>query len=267
MNKTWSDTQTKYLVDNYSKVAIQELASQLGKSYKAIVSKAKTMKLKTGRQPAKWTSEERQVLELHYPSTPMPQMLAFLPGKTQSAIYGQANIMGLKRSEEWLKSKECGRIYKGIAPNGTRHKFEKGHKTWNAGTKGLTSRNRTTFKKGNIPPQLHPDGDGAITIRNHKGTKYKYIRVSKGKWKELHRYLWEQANGEIPKTHIVIFKDGNTMNCELGNLQMITMEDNMKRNTMHNYPQELKELIHIKIGFSRRLNHIIKKYNDTQKQN
>ena len=35
------------------------------------------------------------------------------------------------------------------------------------------------------------------------------------------RWVWEQANGPIPKGHVVILLDGDPMNCELGNLECV----------------------------------------------
>jgi hypothetical protein len=59
---------------------------------------------------------------------------------------------------------------------------------------------------------------------------YYHIRISKGVWEPLHRNIWKKANGEIPPKHIVIFKDGNTLNCELDNLELISKDANARRN-------------------------------------
>ncbi len=79
--------------------------------------------------------------------------------------------------------------------------------------------------------------DGAITIRydvspkTGKRTPYKYIRLTKGKWDLYHRHLWKKHNGPIPAKHVIIFKDGNSLNCILENLDCITMAENARRNT------------------------------------
>jgi len=44
-------------------------------------------------------------------------------------------------------------------------------------------------------------------------------------WKLKHRILWEQANGVIPKGYELIFLDGNTLNCTLENLCLITKSE------------------------------------------
>jgi hypothetical protein len=96
----------------------------------------------------------------------------------------------------------------------------------------------TMFKKGQQPKNTYAE-DGVISLRHNKrGPVYKYIRLSAGKWKELHRYLWEEAYGPIPKENIIIFRDGDSMNCVLENLQMITKGENAIRNR-HQVPLEL----------------------------
>jgi len=55
-----------------------------------------------------------------------------------------------------------------------------------------------------------------LNLKNHIGSEFvdknniTYIKTSldkKGKWALKHRFLWEQANGSIPKNHCVIFLD------------------------------------------------------------
>lgn len=51
----------------------------------------------------------------------------------------------------------------------------------------------------------------------------KYIRVkcSDGKYKRKHVFLWESANGPVPKGHAIIFTDGNKLNFSLDNLLLV----------------------------------------------
>ena len=55
----------------------------------------------------------------------------------------------------------------------------------------------------------------------------------------MHQHLWENANGKIPKSHCLWFKDGDSLNCCLDNLELITREVNMYRNSRNNYPREI----------------------------
>jgi hypothetical protein len=102
----------------------------------------------------------------------------------------------------------------------------------------------TMFKKGNIPPNTKMR-DGVISIRNDKrGVPYKHIRVSMGVWIPYHRYRWEMFRGPIPAGHCIWFKDGNSLNTKLENLELITRKENMSRNTIARYPSEIQSAIH-----------------------
>ena len=46
----------------------------------------------------------------------------------------------------------------------------------------------------------------------------------------LHRTVWEEHNGPIPEGMMVTFKDGNTENCDIGNLTLIDMAENVAMN-------------------------------------
>jgi len=102
----------------------------------------------------------------------------------------------------------------------------------------------TMFKRGNIPPNTKVRDGIIVTRMDSKGHPYKYIRVSIGKWVQYHRYRWEMFRGEIPPGHCLWFKDGNSLNCKLENLEVITRAENMRRNSIARFPPELQSAIH-----------------------
>lgn len=130
----------------------------------------------------------------------------------------------------------------------SRGQFQKGLVPWNKGTKGVMKANSGTFKKGNMPAQT-AKADGEIRIRyqskKSKQDPQKYIRISLGKWQLLSHYTWEKAHGPVPHGCIIAYKDGDTMNCELDNLMLMTRAENMERNSIQRYPPELKFTIKV----------------------
>ncbi len=203
-----------------------------------------------------WTEPEKQLLLELWPSTPIREIMQRLD-RTDKSIYGQAGKMGLKRPLEFLK-KEFGDNLRKI---GAKSRFKKGQKPWSAGTKGILKGSKTSFKKGNIPHNAK-DADGAISTRkDNSGKLYKYIRISLGKWELLHRHLWEQAHGPIPKGHVVKFKDGNQANCTLDNLYLCTQGENMLHNSIHHYPPELKQTIRTLGQLKKRIKHATEQNN------
>lgn len=125
--------------------------------------------------------------------------------------------------------------------------FKKGSVSFNKGMKMEEYLSQETvrklrkhqFKKGQKP--CNTKYNGHISKRYHKGsgTTYYFIRVKKGKYVHLHRHVWEKANGPIPEGMIVVFRDGDSENVCLENLEMISMEENMLRNSIHDYPEEI----------------------------
>lgn len=119
--------------------------------------------------------------------------------------------------------------------------FNKGKKQTDYMTADAIERTKKTrFKKGNKPHNTNSNGNGAIVTRQDtSGRNYKYIRIKKGVWNLYHRIVWQKVNGKIPENHLVVFKDNNTENTTIENLELITMTENMYRNSKHNYPKEI----------------------------
>jgi hypothetical protein len=215
----------------------------------------------------KWTTETENILKEKYPVM-RTDKLADLLNVSKYTVYNHAYALGLKKSEEFLRSPESGLLIKGMTREvGIKHQFKKGHTPYNKGkkqteymtTEQIEKTKNTRFKKGDLPGNtLH---DGAITIRYHRGRPYKYIRISKDKWAGYHRYLWEKEYGPIPKGHNIQFRDGDTLNCDLSNLYMISRADQLKNeNSFHTkYPEEVRKLIQLKSALHRQINKAISK--------
>lgn len=103
------------------------------------------------------------------------------------------------------------------------------------------------------------------TIRKHGRQRYLFIKVANGRpwgkaWKRLHYVVWEQANGPVPDTHVLTFKDGDVENVALENLELIPKQDWIKRYTPeHTMPAELAGLIRLKSALTRQINKRTKK--------
>lgn len=243
----WSNNEITLLKQLFSSHTYTQLAAILKKSETAVKCKAIKIGLRRGRK--RWSKQELAYLKKMYANTPT-WVLAKTLNKTQESIYRQANIMNLSKSDEYLNSPFSGRIRPG-AQLGLGSRFEKGGNPWNKGKKmpkgycdNKPNMKRTQFKKGNKPHNT-ASRNGVVVIRTDSKTKiqYKYIRIRLRHWIPYHQYLWVQAHGPIPEGHIVVFKDRNTMNCELANLEIITRKENMLRNSIQRLPDNLKKTI------------------------
>mgnify|MGYP000859073770 FL=1 len=120
----------------------------------------------------------------------------------------------------------------------------------------------TMFKKGHKPKGTY-ENDGVVTTRIDKeGRLYKYIRISISKWELYHRYLWELKNGKVPNEHCLWFINGDSTDCRLENIELITRGENAKRNRQKylNYPEEI-------LKTSKLINKLNKKIKDAESNN
>lgn len=69
-----------------------------------------------------------------------------------------------------------------------------------------------------IPSYTDGKPIGSIRIKERR----QYIKIAPHKWVQLHNHIWEQANGPIPKGHVLIFGDGDFLNTDLDNLVLVT---------------------------------------------
>ena len=194
---------------------------------------------------------KQQIIDLypHHSS----KYIAELLGVTISKVYNTAWSNKVKKSAEYMLTPESGRIIEPSVAN----QFKPGHTPHNKG-KQISAEiyekvAPTMFKRGNKPHNTKPVG--TINVRaDTQGRLYQYIKIKDCQWELLQRHVWTQANGEIPAGSVVIFLDGNYLNCELNNLQVISRRENMARNTIQRYPAELQEVMKLTSKLKRKTN-------------
>jgi len=99
--------------------------------------------------------------------------------------------------------------------------FEKGHVPANKGKRmGAAAYEKcaqTMFRKGNIPGNHKEVGSERISRDG-----YIEVKVAEpNMWKPKHRVVWERENGPVPKGCIIIFRDNDKTNTDIGNLLMV----------------------------------------------
>lgn len=98
---------------------------------------------------------------------------------------------------------------------------------------------KTQFKKGNKPHNTRSVGEIVKRKETNSDIYYNYIKIADNHFELLQRYNWENVNGKIPNGHVIAFKDGNTDNCSINNLECICKAELMFRNTRHNYHKDI----------------------------
>lgn len=84
--------------------------------------------------------------------------------------------------------------------------------------------NKGNFKKDHQRNQTVPEH----TVQRVKKGNTHIMRIKIGRnWEYYHRHVWEMANGTIPPGYNIYFKDGNSENCELSNLELSNLRDGL----------------------------------------
>ena len=117
--------------------------------------------------------------------------------------------------------------------------FKKGNIPWNKDLKGYMGANRTSFKKGHLPPNTRE----MYSERLGKDG-YIEIKVGRNKWIGKHRYIWEQHHKkEVPRGYAVLFLDGDYRNFEVDNLKIISRGALLILNRRYRHILKDKELM------------------------
>ena len=116
-------------------------------------------------------------------------------------------------------------------------RFFKGMVLWNKGLKYSPDNMDTRWSKGMKPQYSMPLG--TITLRKYKNYLYEWIKTEKG-WVRLAKYYWEQLYGPIPEGYMIRHINGNTLDCTIENLELVTRCENMKKNSN---PEKIKQII------------------------
>lgn len=199
-----------------------------------------------------WSPEQEDIVRKHYADTTPQRMEELLNNIFSSRQIGhKAKAMGIRKSQAYREMHGChetGRKRVGSTP-------------WNKGTTyragGRSS--LTRFKPGAIPKNIRPVGSTRINVYG-----YVEIKIAEGnfQWRLLHRENWKKHHGEYPpRGTALVFKDGNKQNCAIDNLELLTRKQLMARNSIQNYPDEIKEVIHLRATITRKINDHKKRHN------
>lgn len=205
-----------------------------------------------------WTDAMVETLTKRYPHEPSLS-LAKEFGINTSRVYQKAARMGLKKTPEFLSSPESGRT---DGKRGGSGRFKPGHRTWNKGASfnaGGRSK-ETQFKKGMKPHTWQPIGAERFSKDGYLQRKAFDTGYPPKDWIGVHILLWQEHHKkDLPKGHAIVFKDGDKTNIVIENLECLSRAELMKRNSVHNLPKELAELVQLRGALNRRINHAEKK--------
>lgn len=207
-----------------------------------------------------WSREDDRLLRGFYPNTPTPEVARRLR-RTVAAVYGHAQKLGLAKSPAYLASPAACRLRRGDQV-GARFRFPKGHVPANKGLRrpgwGPGRMRETQFKKGvrrGVAVRLYkPIGTERISKDGYLERKVNDGLPLQSRWRSVHLLVWEAAHGPLPKSHAVTFKNGDRTDIRPENLELIHRRVLMARNTVHNLPKPLAQMIQLIGALRRKIN-------------
>lgn len=193
----------------------------------------------------RWSEDQLETLRLNYPNWPT-YLVAHVCGHSVSSTYGKANELGLKKSAEFFDDEASGRMHAGDK-RGASTRFQKGQAPANKGLRrpGYAPGRMadTQFKAGQRGNKYLPIGSERINSDGYLDRKVSDTGYPPKDWQPVHKLLWAEQNGPIPSGFAVVFKNGAKTDIRIENLELISRGELMRRNTIHRYPPELKQVI------------------------
>lgn len=187
-----------YIRANARKMSFSEIAEQTGLTINQVKGYIYRHKLKDCIKYKGYTESEDQFLRDNYLKMTNDQMAGSL-GRSHDSIRQRRARLGLQRTK-----KQQQELIRNLENNGR-------------------------FQPGSLP--VNTLEDGAITIRRDTtGNRYKYIRLSLGKWDLYHRYLWEKKNGKVPEGMCLRCINGSSTDASPDNWELISRSENLEKN-------------------------------------
>lgn len=249
-----TESQKQFIRDNYKLISGQKMANKFNCEKSVIYlfrkkenltltdSEVKKFRAKGNLGKTTFTKKEDDYIKANYLKITIESIAKKL-GRSDSGVNFRMKKLGLILPKEVLEQRRLDSYFKkGMTP------VNKGKKQADfMSAEAIERTKKTRFKKGQSPYNSLPIG--VETIRKDKGGRdYVMVKVEGAKklvYKNIH--VWENHHKrKKPKGHNVIFKDGDTMNFDINNLELVSDSELMKLNSIHHYSEELREIIKLK---------------------
>lgn len=187
-----------------------------------------------------WTADEDARVCAMY-ATHSAMEIGRALGRTRSAVKNRAGKLGLRKSEN------AGQ-------------FRPGNPAWNKGShydpggRGVETR----FKAGHKPHTWKPIGHTRVRSDGYLERKCADTGCTRRDYVCIHALVWRMHGRSVPAGHVLVFRDGNRRNVDINNLEVVTRGELMRRNTIHNYPEEIARAVQLRGALIRQINKISK---------
>lgn len=221
------------------------------KKFNIVIPEETKKKLRSQGMQSKttFTLEEDAIIKENYLDLPI-KALGNLIGRSYTGVNTRLRQLGLVIPQELRdERKKIGMFRKGSVPPNKGKKMS---------PEVYEKAKHTFFQKNHIPHNAKNDWEEA-KCRDSSGRTYWRIKLpGKRKLVYKHIWLWEEEYGKVPKGYNIIFKNGDSLDCRIDNLECISNAELMSKNSLHRFPEDLKKIIQLKGALKRQINKIEK---------
>jgi hypothetical protein len=205
----------------------------------------------------KYSEDDVRYVAEHY-ATMSAREISEKIGCSQTWVVATAKELGVRKSSEWIA--ERAKVVTMRLTHGSKAtRFKPGNRPMNKGRKQeeymtpeqIAKTAATRFKKGNRPVGWRPVGSERTNVEGYREIK---MREGLRGWDPKHKVVWEAYNGEVPKGYCVSFLNGDKQDCRIQNLCLKTKRELLMENSLANYPEEVRDIIHWRAVLKREIN-------------
>jgi hypothetical protein len=185
----------------------------------------------------------------------LPHHIRFLKGIVKGRSYAEiAKIFNEKFGFAISATAMSSLLGRYSLCNGRDGRFLPGLVPHNKGKKGFYApgSEKGWFKPGQMPSDTMPLGSERINAYDYVEVKYsEKSGPPKNRWKGKHVLIWEKAHGPKPKSHVVVFADGNRRNFKLGNLVLVSRRELSILNHANMLASKNKDITKVSVNIAR----------------
>jgi hypothetical protein len=183
-----------------------------------------------------WTADEDATLADMYPSHAASDV-ALAIGRTRQAVKNRVAKLGLQK-------------------NDCRTWFQAGQTPWNKGIRYEAGGRsvQTRFQPGQRPHTWNPIGHTRTTKDGYLQRKLQDTGVTHRDYVPVHHLVWRMHGRTVPPGHVIAFRDGNPLNVDINNLELISRLELMARNSVHRYPEPIARAVQLRGALIRQIN-------------
>lgn len=203
-----------------------------------------------------WSRADDEQLRREYPHTETAKLAKRLR-RTPSSTSARAQKLGIAKSPDFMRRllRDCG---KKLQSHGACHRFARGHVPANKGLRRpgyAPGRMKTTqFRKGEKPHTWKQIGSERV-VDGYLQRKVTDTGYPPRDWRPVHVLLWERKmRRRVPKGHAIAFRNGDRTDIRIENLELVSRRELMARNTVHNLPAPLVEVVRLRGVLKQQIN-------------